>query len=641
MKNFYTIVLLAAIFLGQGMQTAFGQNQGKARFNLPPVNLDQVPDDAYEPGKIQVQFREEVSDKLTSTQIRRGPSSQVALGNANLDNLNRRFAVREYKSLLHNMYQQARVPEQARQRHRQYGFHLLYEISLGEGTNVKEAARAFAQLPEVEFAEPVYRKVRIDPVSTAAASPSSSGVSTTVTAEEWKPADTYYSLQYALNNTGQSVNGTTGTAGADISAQEAWAITKGNPQVIVAVIDEGVQYDHPDLAGNMWPGIGIEGTGTIPGGHGTHVAGTIAAVSNNNTGVAGVAGGDGSTNSGVKIMSLDMFGGAYSGNVYALNVYAADNGAAVSQNSWGYTVSGVYNSSDLRGIDYFNTNGGGGILQGGVSIFAAGNDDDNGMWYPSYYSGAFSVASTDNSDVKSSFSNFGTWIDVSAPGSNIASTYIENGYAYMSGTSMACPHVSGVAALVLSYAPGKMTNAQLLELLRNNTDNIDALNPSYAGLLGTGRINAYKALVAAGAFVGGVSAPANLTAQATGSSEISLGWQSNSNNDPVLIAWSENGIFGTPAEGETYSAGQTIPGVVQCCTQEKQRQVWSIAVLMPLLPTITGHGRIIQKQYTPNPKVPVPPHYALPMQPYPFQKISIAFWLFLPVGALQERKPGM
>ncbi len=203
-------------------------------------------------------------------------------------------------------------------------------------------------------------------------------------------------------------------------------------------------------------------------------------------------------------MSLDLFDGSHGLNTLGMNIYAADNGAAISQNSWGYRSPGVYNQSDVDGIDYFNAHGGGDILDGGLTIFAAGNSNDSGQWYPAFYSGAMAVASTDNRDLKSSFSNFGSWIDLSAPGTDIASTASGDSYVWMSGTSMACPHVSGVAALVLAYAPGVMTNQDLWNLLVATTDNIESENPNHSGLLGSGRLNALQAIEAAQAFLGAI-----------------------------------------------------------------------------------------------------------------------------------------
>jgi subtilisin family serine protease len=380
----------------------------------------------------------------------------------------------------------------------------------------------------------------------------------------WMPNDPEFaSRQWSFNNTGQTILGSEGTPGADISMPEAWEIHKGSSQVIVAVIDGGVKYDHPDLAGNMWAGIGynfVTNSSTITSdNHGTHVAGTVAAVSNNGTGVAGIAGGSGSGD-GVRIMSLQVFASSGSGGFDLAFYYAADNGAAITQNSWGYEDPGVYNQSVITAIDYFNTHGGGGIMSGGISIFAAGNDNSDGEWYPAYYGGAFAVASTTNRDQKSSFSNYGSWIDVSAPGSAIYNTRSTDAYNYMSGTSMACPHVSGVAALILSLAPGQYTAQQLAQIIRNTTDNHYSQNPDYIGLLGTGRLNAHAALLYAAGTMDNVANPLYFTAFPTDISQINLIWQKNDSNNPVLLAWSPSGTFGTPSDGIAYGAGQTIPG---------------------------------------------------------------------------------
>ena len=173
-----------------------------------------------------------------------------------------------------------------------------------------------------------------------------------------------------------------------------------------------------------------------PEDHGTHVAGTVAAVTNNSTGVAGIAGGSGSGN-GVRLMSCQVFSGTGSGGFDQASIYAADNGAAISQNSWGYTSVNVYEQAVLNAIDYFNANGGGNVMTGGITIYAAGNDNATGNWYPGCYSGSFSVAATNNKDVRSYYSNYGSWINISAPGGEqtynndpkgVYSTKTNNGY---------------------------------------------------------------------------------------------------------------------------------------------------------------------------------------------------------------------
>ncbi|TVR42599.1 MAG: T9SS C-terminal target domain-containing protein [Bacteroidia bacterium] len=520
----------------------------------PPVKWQDVPEDAIEPGLFQVKFHPRLTNLLSKGYFESRSGEAVTLGHVDIDELNTAFGISRYQSLLHGLYEISPPSRDLESRHQQWGLHLWYEIRVDQRVDVMSVIDAFLRIPDVLVAEPVLIKQRIEPVSVTSLSGRYDEPS------RMSPNDQFYGLQWGFKNTGQDIRGTLGIPGADISAEPAWEYVTGNPDVIVAVIDGGIQYNHPDLEGNIWPGIGPDGTNTKPDDHGTHVAGTVAAMSNNSIGVAGAAGGDGTPGSGVKLMSLDLFDGSHGLNTLQMNIYAADNDAAVSQNSWGYRSAGVYNQSDLDGIDYFNANGGGNVLDGGLTIFAAGNNNNNGQWYPAYYSGAMAVASTDNRDRKSSFSNFGSWIDLSAPGTDIASTGSGSSYIWMSGTSMACPHVSGIAALVLSYAPGVMSNQDLWDLLVATTDNIDSENPNHVGLLGSGRLNALQAVEAAQAFLGGVQRPSSLTATATGESDINVAWQANNDNDAVLIAFSENGNFGTPSDGTTYSAGQTISG---------------------------------------------------------------------------------
>src|SRR6056297_3365466 len=194
-------------------------------------------------------------------------------------------------------------------------------------------------------------------------------------------------------------------------------------------------------------------------------------------------------------MSVQVFGDNGQGGFAEGFTYAADMGAHVSQNSWG---GGGESQSINDAIDYFIANGGGAgtPMDGGVVIFAAGNDDvsSGASTWPAQYESAIAVASTDHNDVKSYFSNYGSWVDIAAPGSDILSCKPNDSYQTMSGTSMACPHVSGVAALIVSKFAGNITPSEVRSRLIDYTDNIDDENSSYVGQLGSGRLNAYASL---------------------------------------------------------------------------------------------------------------------------------------------------
>lgn len=311
--------------------------------------------------------------------------------------------------------------------------------------------------------------------------------------------------------------------GFDINVRSVWdQYTTGNPDVIVAVVDNGIDLNHQDLAANCLPNKHhnfVDGSSNIvPGDHGTHVAGTIAAVSNNGKGVAGIAGGDKANGKqGVKLMSCQIFktnsDGSSTGVGGATAIkYGADNGAVISQNSWGYSfdtngdgditgdeltraMSARISASDKAAVDYFiryagcDNNGNqlpNSPMKGGVVIFAAGNDAiANGA--PAEYSEVIAVGAVARDGSKSTFSNYGDWVDICAPGTDILSTIPGNEYAIMSGTSMACPHVSGVAALIVSYFGGPgFTNDMLKEKILASA-NTSAISKNYqiGGLVDT------------------------------------------------------------------------------------------------------------------------------------------------------------
>jgi subtilisin family serine protease len=333
------------------------------------------------------------------------------------------------------------------------------------------------------------------------------------------PDDPSFSQLWGLHNTGQ----TGGTPDVDVDAPEAWDVSTGSADVVVGVTDTGVDFSHPDLAQQQWVNAGENCGSTDPNApcadrsdgvdddgnsyvddwrgwdfvsddndpfddhrHGTHVAGTIGAVGNNGVGVAGV-------NWNVKLMALKFLNSAGSGttaDAVAATLYAADRGAHVSSNSWG---GGPFDQSLLDAIEY-------GAGRGMLFVAAAGNDgrsNDATPTYPANYASdaIVSVAATDHSDALAFFSNYGaSSVDLAAPGVNILSTTPGNTYQSLSGTSMATPHVAGVAALLKARYPGASVYG-LKALLLRSVDPVAAL----AGRTTTGgRLNAFTAVSCTG-----------------------------------------------------------------------------------------------------------------------------------------------
>jgi subtilisin family serine protease len=337
----------------------------------------------------------------------------------------------------------------------------------------------------------------------------------TVSIDAAKPNDSLFGKQWGLNNTGQQVDFSFGTRGADIGALRAWGVTTGSSAVIVAVIDTGIDTGHPDLAPNIWinpgencagcrtDGIDNDGNGYVDdwrgwdfinndnnpfddNGHGTHVAGTIGAVGNNKIGVAGVSW-------TVRLMPLKFIGADGTGDVAdavrALH-YATAMGAQVSNNSWGGDEYSQALSDAIAEAD----------AHGSLFVAAAGNessDNDASPQYPSGYDlpNVISVAASDSNDQLAYFSNHGrATVDLAAPGQSIYSTWPGNGYRSLSGTSMAAPHVTGTVALALAAHPGAGDAALKALLLRT------VAHP--AGLAGQtatgGRLDAGAALTCSG-----------------------------------------------------------------------------------------------------------------------------------------------
>lgn len=322
--------------------------------------------------------------------------------------------------------------------------------------------------------------------------------------------------QWHYYNQGNASIATTAKKGADINVVDVWSeLTSGDPSIIVAVVDQGVKYTHPDLKDNMWVntaevpanGVDDDGNGYVDdihgynfvddgaitwdkegdSGHGTHCAGTIAAVNNNKIGVSGVAGGSGNGD-GVRIMSCQMFSGYNGGGVReTVNAikYAADMGASIISCSFGYNAAfasdDIYletiGSAEIDAIHYFEACRNNDVLNGNIAIFASGNDAHPYAHYPGAYNDIISVTAFGPDLLPTSYTNYGPGCNIAAPGGEaylppwksykamvlstvpselqqLGETSVSTGfdYGYMQGTSMACPHVTGVVALALSYA---------------------------------------------------------------------------------------------------------------------------------------------------------------------------------------------
>lgn len=349
-------------------------------------------------------------------------------------------------------------------RTREAGLHTFYIVEFDEKVSLSTACKAIQTIPGVEnFEKRNIRKIA-------------------------RTNDPYWTYQWEY------------TGNYDIHLEDARKYTVGDPKVKVCVVDEGIQLNHEDLAWNCGDTHYnfVDGNTSIVGGdHGTHVAGSIAAVGNNEKGLVGIAGGDYSRSAkGVTLMSAQVFKGnrAASGSGFERAIkWGADNGAVISQNSWGnnydwngdgqltgselqYALNDKISASTAAAVDYFIKNAGcdangkqraDSPMKGGVVCFAAGNDGIvNGV--PANYDPIISVGATAKSGSLASYSNYGPWVKICAPGSSIYSTVPTSRYASMSGTSMACPHVSGACALLVSYF-GKQgfTNEMLKDILLN------------------------------------------------------------------------------------------------------------------------------------------------------------------------------
>ena len=528
-KKFFYIAMVALALTGcSDSLSTIGSSDGNSEITIPA--------DA-EAGELLIKFSPEMSDILDQAQL-----SKTRSGKATRSGIP---STDEVLDILGSYSFERVFPVDANTeaRTREAGLHLWYTVKFNKGTDLKAAAERLKQLGEISKVQTNGRIKRAYNTDSKRIYLSDKALQQKATraAAEGEPNDPGFASQWHYRNLGEghygfenlNNNHVGAKAGCDVNALEAWKTCTGDPSIIVAILDEGVMYTHPDLAANMWcnPGESVQGAqtdgdgngydGDLHGynfvtesgditwtdandtGHGTHVAGTIAAVNNNGIGVSGVAGGDGTPNSGVKIMSCQVFSGQNSvtlaGEARAIK-YAADNGAVILQCSWGYNSS---ESSIINGytpgpatekewaetyplekeaLDYFINNAGSpnGVIDGGIPVFAAGNEYAGNPAFPGAYSKCVCVSSVAADYTPACYTDFGSLVTLSAPGGDleyyskigeqedeywaettteqkgaVLSTMIKNGqpaYGYMEGTSMACPHVSGVAALGLAYA---------------------------------------------------------------------------------------------------------------------------------------------------------------------------------------------
>lgn len=552
-KKFFYIAMVALALTGcSDSLSTIGSSDGNSEITIPA--------DA-EAGELLIKFSPEMSDILDQAQL-----SKTRAGKATRSGIP---STDEVLDILGSYSFERVFPVDANTeaRTREAGLHLWYTVKFNKRTDLKTAAERLKQLGEISKVQTNGRIKRAYNTDSKRIylSDKALQLKSTRSAANGEPNDPGFTSQWHYRNLGEgnydfenlNNNKVGAKAGCDVNALEAWKTCKGDPSIIVAILDEGVMYTHPDLAANMWcnPGESVQGAqtdgdgngyeGDLHGynfvtesgditwtdandtGHGTHVAGTIAAVNNNGIGVSGVAGGDGTPNSGVKIMSCQVFSGQNSvtlaGEARAIK-YAADNGAVILQCSWGYNSS---ESSIINGytpgpatekewaetyplekeaLDYFINNAGSpnGVIDGGIPVFAAGNEYAGNPAFPGAYSKCVCVSSLAADFTPACYTDFGSLVTLSAPGGDleyyskigeqedeywaetteqkgaVLSTMIKNGqpaYGYMEGTSMACPHVSGVAALGLAYAAKTNRHyraADFVALMKKSVKDLDS-----------------------------------------------------------------------------------------------------------------------------------------------------------------------
>ncbi len=557
------------------LMVSFSQAGGLEKMTVS-ANTDAPNFAGFQQREIVVKFNQTMVEQI----VRRADFTKGLTGIANLDALNKRFGVnalmQKYPNLTPRVYQGRTIDPRG-----------WFRVSFKADIDVDQVVRAYKGLRGVIDAQPI----GIHRVYATANDPN-------------------YADQWHMNQAND----------ADVDAPEAWDIETGSTQIIVADMDTGVRYFHKDLGGadasydtpensrgNMWineaelngvDGVDDDGNGYVDdwigwdfvdnqtgwtgedadtpdndprdfNGHGTHVAGLLSAINNNGYAVTSVAGGrmngtQAVNGNGVKIMALRI---GWSGRFFIFEVgyidmghaadafyYAANNGAHIASCSWGSSNSGGLGDA----IDYF-------VAGGGLVFKAAGNDDNEDSDYMLDRADVIGVASTDQNDVKSDFSTYGTFVDISAPGTDIVSTYHDKDdpqndkVATLSGTSMATPLTASVAALIWSKHPD-WTADQVKQRLFDTADDIYGIagNSAYQGKLGAGRVNAFNAVNDGG--TGGPTPPtANFTGSPTsGCPTLTVNFTDQSSGD--ITDWSWDFGDGTTSTLQNPSHDYANPG---------------------------------------------------------------------------------
>ena len=443
---------------------------GYAQNAVTPPGIFKLPDGIssrdYMPGTIIIKFK-----PTNSTTAKRQSSPDAISGLLNnikivkIESVIKKFNSSDYIGLTSASQQSDAI-----------GLDRIYEVKFSGDAGIEEVINELLKNDQIEYAEPSY-----------------------IYRTDYVPNDPSFSVNQSYLN--------------QVNAQQGWDLIHTASNVIIGIVDSGSDLDHPDLAANIyintadpvdgidndgdgyidnnkgWDLIGLSGTNPTGDNdpsvksdttmHGVHVSGIASAVTNNVIGVASIA-------SDAKLLIVKVGADNNVGSVYLGYEgikYAADHGAKIINCSWGgYSFSSM-------GQDIVNY----AISKDCLIIAAAGNDNSTSTFYPASYPGVISVASVNNSDIKSSFSNFGSTISICAPGNNIYNTWYNNAYGSFSGTSMATPLVASTAALIKGYYPS-YTMLQIKELLITSADDISVQNPDILNKLGSGRLNVYKAL---------------------------------------------------------------------------------------------------------------------------------------------------